>query len=163
MNIFVISDTHIPKKAKQLPEAFISRIDEADLIIHAGDWQTMDVYTTLQQYCPVKGVIGNVDGPDMHEHFNETLIIHINGFNIGVVHGHGKKGTTEQRAINAFRDEHVDCIIFGHSHIPVQKKLDNILLFNPGSLTDKRRQQQYSYGILTVNEKVKATHVFFEK
>ncbi|UOE92481.1 metallophosphoesterase [Alkalihalobacillus sp. LMS39] len=158
MNIFVISDTHIPKKAKQLPEAFISRIDEADLIIHAGDWQTMDVYTTLQKYCSVKGVIGNVDGSDMHEHFNETLTIHINGFTIGVVHGHGKKGTTEQRAINAFRDEHVDCIIFGHSHIPVQKKLDNILLFNPGSLTDKRRQRQYSYGILTVNEKIEATH-----
>jgi uncharacterized protein len=57
--------------------------------------------------------------------------------------------------------DNVDCIVFGHSHIPVLKKTNEILVFNPGSPTDKRRQKEFSYGIMTIGEKIIAEHVFF--
>ncbi|MFC3884165.1 metallophosphoesterase family protein [Bacillus songklensis] len=162
MKIIVVSDTHMPKRAKKLPARFVKDLELADLIIHAGDWQTMGVYEELSRYARVEGVIGNVDGPDMQQRFGEKLILDVNGFKIGVVHGHGQKLTTERRALAAFENEEIDCLIFGHSHIPVLKETDGVLLFNPGSPTDKRRQPHFSYGILTIEETIHAEHVFYE-
>ncbi|WP_280768835.1 metallophosphoesterase family protein [Salipaludibacillus daqingensis] len=160
MKVMVISDTHIPKRAKKLPDRIISDLKKADLIIHAGDWQTLEVYKDLSQYGEVKGVYGNVDNDEIKAHFPKKLILELNGHKIGVVHGHGRKLTTERRAQEAFKDDHVDCIIFGHSHIPVQKLSNDILLFNPGSATDKRRQSNYSYGILMIKNEIKKQSMF---
>ncbi|MGM8365492.1 metallophosphoesterase family protein [Virgibacillus sp. W0181] len=161
MKIVVIADTHMPNKAKKLPNQLITELKATDLIIHAGDWQTMDVYRELSTYAKVEGVIGNVDGIDIQQHFKEKEILHLNDFKIGVTHGHGQKLTTEKRARAAFEKQDVDCIIFGHSHIPVLKYENDILIFNPGSPTDRRRQAYYSYGILTIGKGIHAEHVFF--
>ncbi len=59
---------------------------------------------------------------------------------------------TESRAADAFRNEQVDIILFGHSHIPLYKKRNGVWLFNPGSPTDKRRQSTYSFGIWTIRD-----------
>ncbi|WP_216831824.1 metallophosphoesterase family protein [Alkalihalobacterium elongatum] len=162
MNIVVVSDTHMPKKAKELPPRLLKDLKSADLIIHAGDWQTISVFKELSKYARVVGVFGNVDGPDIKSHFKEKLIIPICDFKIGVVHGHGQKWTTEKRALAAFKEDHVDCIIFGHSHIPLIKKVEGMLLFNPGSATDKRKQTHFSYGILHIGKSIEAEHVFYE-
>lgn len=162
MKIIVVSDTHMPKKAKKLPKKLIEALEYADLIIHAGDWQTIEVYEELSNYARVEGVAGNVDGPDIEQHFQDKLILSLAGFNIGIVHGHGQKGTTEKRALSAFDGEELDCLIYGHSHIPVLKKQDGMLIFNPGSPTDKRRQPYFSYGILVLEETIHAEHIFFE-
>jgi uncharacterized protein len=161
MKIVVISDTHMPKKAKCLPNRVITELKQTDLIIHAGDWQTVEVYQELLKYGEVIGVIGNVDSEEMQALLPEKIIVDIEGFKIGVVHGHGKRWTTERRAVEAFIDTPVDCIIFGHSHIPVLKEVNGTLLFNPGSCTDKRRQLQPSFGIITVKNELHAKHVFF--
>ena len=161
MKIVVVSDTHIPKRAKKLPSALLKDLVDADLILHAGDWQTVEVYEELSQYGKVEGVYGNVDGVDIKGIFPEKNIIEAGKFHIGLVHGHGKGQTTEKRALSAFKDDHVDMIIFGHSHIPLKKWAGEILLFNPGSATDKRRQKQFSYGIITVGETLYAEHVFY--
>ncbi|WP_026695765.1 metallophosphoesterase family protein [Peribacillus kribbensis] len=162
MNIIVISDTHMPRRASKLPGILMEELKGADLILHAGDWQTPEVWKELRGYAEVKGVWGNVDGPEMKELVSEKLLLMIEGVRIGVVHGHGKKGTTEKRALHAFENEEVDCIIFGHSHIPMKREEGGILLFNPGSPTDKRRQALYSFGRLTVSSgNVQAEHIFF--
>jgi uncharacterized protein len=160
MKIVVISDTHMPKKAKSLPDQVVTELKQSDLIIHAGDWQTIEVYEELLQYGEVKGVFGNVDSEELQALLPEKSIIEIKGFKMGLVHGHGKRWTTERRAIEAFKYTPVDCIIFGHSHIPVLKEVNGILLFNPGSCTDKRRQQQTSFGLITVNNGLHAQHLF---
>ncbi|RFU64205.1 metallophosphoesterase family protein [Bacillus sp. V59.32b] len=162
MKIVIISDTHMPKMAKKLPDSLVEGLKGADLIIHAGDWQTLDVYDELSQYTTVEGVSGNVDGTDIKEKFGEKIILELNGKRIGVVHGHGKKGTTEKRAIDAFKDEHMDMIIFGHSHIPVKKEMDGVLLLNPGSPTDKRRQPRFSYGLMYITDTIHVEHVFYD-
>ncbi len=161
MEIIVLSDTHIPKRAKQLPETVKDACKQADLIIHAGDWQTEQVYNEIKSYGDLVGVTGNVDSPELKRLLNRKEIVSVEGFRIGIVHGHGKGGTTESRAAAAFAPDEVDCIVFGHSHIPVLNKRDGILLFNPGSPTDKRRQKQYSFGLITIGETIHARHVLY--
>ncbi len=161
--IVIVSDTHIPVRAKKLPQALITECQEADFIIHAGDWQTMDVFYELSAYAETDGVTGNVDPWDILDRFGKKKIFTIEGLKIGVIHGDGVRNTTEQRAFDAFADDHVDIIVFGHSHIPVMRDEDGITLFNPGSPTDKRRQPQYSFGLLEISDSWQLRHVFFDK
>jgi putative phosphoesterase len=163
MKVVILSDTHIPKRAKQLPEALKKGLQEAGLILHAGDWQTPDVYEVLRKYAPVEGVAGNVDGEEIISLFGRKKIVAVENIRIGLVHGDGVHKTTEKRVYEAFAEENVDVIVFGHSHIPLMKELGGRILFNPGSPTDKRRQPQYSYGVLTVTgEDMRLEHIYFD-
>ncbi len=161
--IVIVSDTHIPVRAKKLPSALIAECQQADFIIHAGDWQTMDVFYELSAYADTDGVTGNVDPWDILDRFGKKKIFTIDGLRIGVIHGDGVRSTTEQRAFDAFADEKVDIVVFGHSHIPVMRDEKGVTLFNPGSPTDKRRQSQYSFGLLEIGDSWQLRHVFFDK
>ncbi|MEH7276819.1 metallophosphoesterase family protein [Neobacillus vireti] len=161
MKIVVISDTHLPKRKKGLPPRLIEELKDTDLILHAGDWQTLDVYKELQSYGRVEGVYGNVDDQEIKAMLPYKKIVEIRGYKIGITHGHGKGKTTEQRAIETFKGEEVDCIIFGHSHIPVIRYEGDLLIFNPGSPTDKRRQKLFSFGVISLSDKITAEHIFF--
>ncbi|RWZ54733.1 metallophosphoesterase [Halobacillus fulvus] len=161
MKIIVLSDTHMPKKGTILPERFVRELNQTDLIIHAGDWQTLEVYEQLKSYAPVKGVSGNVDEEEVRKRFPEKEILEVNGKRIGIVHGHGEKKTTEKRVVEAFEGEQLDLIIFGHSHLPLLRFVKKTMLFNPGSLMDKRRLPSYSFGKLTIEEEIHVEHIFF--
>ncbi|MBY7142673.1 metallophosphoesterase family protein [Virgibacillus sp. NKC19-3] len=162
MNIVVTADTHMPDKGKQLPSRLIKELKKTDLIIHAGDWNSMEVYHMLRTYGEVKGVYGNVDREDIKDRFPAQEILEVHGHKIGIVHGHGDKKTTEKRVLEAFEGEEVDIIIFGHSHIPLLRYFKKKLLLNPGSPMDKRTHPYYSFVILTVGEEIRAEHVFFK-
>ncbi|WP_259455623.1 metallophosphoesterase family protein [Bacillus sp. PK3_68] len=162
IKIAVLSDTHLPKKGKQLPEIVMEGIQDADLILHAGDWTSLDVYEQLREIAPVIGVFGNVDPPEVKDVFEEKRIIEAGRFRIGITHGHiGKKKKTPERAWEAFQQEELDAIVFGHSHIPYSQMHDDTLLFNPGSPTDKRFQPRFSYGIIEIGEALEAKHIYF--
>lgn len=162
MKIGVVSDTHMPRHGKQLPRALRRGLAGTDIIIHAGDWQTLDVYKQFRAFAPVEGVAGNVDGPDIADAFGYKKVLQLGGCRIGLVHGHlGRGRTTPERARNAFKDGNVDIIVFGHSHIPFDEHIDGIRLFNPGSPTDKRRQPAFSYGLITLNEDISIEHIFY--
>jgi uncharacterized protein len=161
MKIIVLSDTHLPKRKKGLPARLVDELKDVELIIHAGDWQTLDVYHELQSYAKVEGVYGNVDDEEIMGLLPSKKILEAGGFRVGITHGHGKGKTTEKRAIGAFEGEKVDCIIFGHSHIPVKRYEGEILIFNPGSPTDKRRQKQYTFGVFSISDKIEANHIYF--
>jgi uncharacterized protein len=164
MKIAVLSDTHMPKRARLLPQQLLDGIKGVDLILHAGDWTSLEIYEELLKVAPVEGVFGNVDPIEVKEFFPDKKIIALHGYKIGLVHGHsGKRKTTPDRAIEAFQNDHVDLIIFGHSHIPIKKQVENTLLFNPGSPTDKRFQRQFSYGIIELGQSITADHYFFSK
>lgn len=161
MKIGVVADTHVPKRAKNLPKKLLSGLKGVDLIIHAGDWVSVDVVNTLSSIAPLKGVVGNNDGAEIEKLFPKKQILTINGYKIGIVHGDGVKKTTVARAREAFIDDDVDMIIFGHSHKPYYEVVDGVVMFNPGSPTDKRRQPKYSYGIIELSNKIKAKHHYF--
>lgn len=160
--IVIVSDTHIPMRAKKLPEPLITECQTADFIIHAGDWQALDVYYELAAYAETDGVTGNVDPWEVLDRFGKKKIFAFEGVKIGVIHGDGIRKTTEQRALEAFADDDVDIIVFGHSHIPVMRESGGVTLFNPGSPTDKRQQPQYSFGLLEIGDSWELRHIFFD-
>jgi putative phosphoesterase len=164
MRIVVVSDTHMPKMNKKLPERLLSELKAADVILHAGDWTQMSVYEALAAYAPTYGVAGNNDGPEIIRRFGLRKILEFEGKRIGLVHGHGAgyRLDTESRALGAFKDTKLDALIYGHSHIPVLKLSGEMMIFNPGSPTDKRRQPLYSFGIWDIAEgSIKAKHVLY--
>jgi len=152
MRIVVLSDTHMPRSAKSLPAPVVKALATADHILHAGDWTTPAVADLLAGYAPLDGVAGNNDGPELVKRFGYKKRLELGGIRIGIVHGHGSKGTTEGRAWDAWRGERLDVILFGHSHVPLYKKKDGVLLFNPGSPTDKRRQPVYTFGVWDIED-----------
>ena len=162
LKIIALSDTHMPRMAKGLPSMLVKELMDADLILHAGDWQTEAVYAEPSKFAAVDGVCGTVDKEELIERFGMKKILEFCGFRIGLVHGHGRKGTTEQRALAAFKEENLNLIIYGHSHIPVLKEIDGLTLLNPGSPTDKRRQPYYSFAIIRIGEEMNVEHVYYQ-
>lgn len=163
MKAGVLSDTHIPKRAKGLPEKVIQAFRNVDHIIHAGDITSPEVLSELERLAPVIAVSGNVDPEPLQKALGSKKIITLNGYTIGITHGHGSGGKTLDRAMKCFEKDDVDCIIFGHSHNPFCEYINGILMFNPGSPTDKRRNELYSFGILELEEEIKAKLIFFAK
>jgi putative phosphoesterase len=139
----------------------IQAFREVDHIIHAGDITSMVVLDTLRDLAPVTAVRGNIDPDPVREALNHKEIITLKGYRIGVTHGDGTSGKTLDRAIRCFKNDGVDCIIFGHSHIPYCEYFNNVLLFNPGSPTDKRRNKFFSFGIIELDNGIKAKHIYF--
>ncbi|RJX38040.1 metallophosphoesterase [Paenibacillus pinisoli] len=164
MRIIVLADTHMPRMAKKLPDRLLAELKHADAVIHAGDWSRMEVYEQLSAFAPTYGVAGNNDGAELQAKFGTSRLLQFGSWRIGLVHGHGatKRASTESHAISAFKDTPVHIVIYGHSHIPVLKRVDNMIIFNPGSPTDKRRQPLYSFGIIDFNDNVQPIrHVFY--
>lgn len=164
MRIVVTSDTHIKSlQKKQLPIKLQEACKRADLIIHAGDWQTPEVYEKLAKLAPLKGVWGNADTEEIKAYVPDKLIVEAEGYRIGIVHGHGDKKTTEQRVKETFQDEEtpLDMVIFGHSHIAYMRYMGKTLFLNPGSPTDKRRSPYYSFAVIELNEEIHCEFVYF--
>lgn len=165
MKIGVVSDTHMSRNAKSLPQALVAEFRQVDQILHLGDWVALEIYEMLSQLAPVEGIAGNNDGAEIIQRFGERKIITLEGVRIGMIHGHApysRKGT-DGNALLAFEGDEVDCILFGHSHQPLMRRENGILLFNPGSPTDKRREKQYSFGLLDIEDGIiSARHVFYD-
>jgi putative phosphoesterase len=137
--LLLISDTHIPGRARTLPAAVIAAADVADLIIHAGDWVAASVLDELEQHAEVLGVYGNNDGSDLRDRLPEIARRDIDGVGFAVIHETGDKQRRHARVDAAFPD--ADVLVFGHSHIPWDSVSPRGLrLLNPGSPTDRRRQ-----------------------
>ncbi len=160
MKIGVIADTHIPVFKKALPDAVASLFAGVDLIIHAGDITEECVLQKLEKIAPVTAVQGNRDSEALKSRLPKKLILTLNGHRVGVVHGDGEKGTTMQRMTGFFSETLVECVIFGHSHIPCNQVIDGVLYFNPGSPTAKRRQAYPSVGILEIGNAIEGRHIF---
>ncbi|WP_352419229.1 metallophosphoesterase family protein [Proteiniborus sp.] len=152
MKIGIISDTHIKKNTSNLAALLNTHFKEVDLIIHAGDYISADAIEILKDYKNFVGVWGNVDESEIKTLINENEIITIDGYKIGIFHGHGTGSSTFDRAYDRFKEDKVDIIIFGHSHQPLAKTKNGVLILNPGSLTRKRRERWFSYIILELHE-----------
>jgi putative phosphoesterase len=161
--IGVVSDTHMFARGEKLPKALIEGFTGVDLILHAGDFVDPAVVQRFEAIAPLEAVAGNNDGAAIIERFGFRKIIEAGGRRIGLVHGHvGPGRSTEWKAMHAFREEAVDIVVFGHSHIPHHEVISGVLLFNPGSPTDKRWQPHYSYGIIKLGTHIEAAHFFYD-
>lgn len=149
MRIGVISDTHIPVRGHSLPAILIQEFSKVDLILHAGDILTMDVLRELEKLAQVKAVCGNMDRLEISAHLEQKMVIEVEDVRIGLIHGSGSKIGLASRIKKEFSN--VDCIVYGHTHVPECRMEDNILFFNPGSPTDTVFAPYRSFGIIEVN------------
>jgi putative phosphoesterase len=141
--ILLTSDTHVPRRARRLPEVLLRAADAADLVIHAGDWVEASVLDELQQHGDVLGVWGNNDGADLRARLPEVARRVVDGVRLAVVHETGDAKGRERRMDARFAD--VDLVVFGHSHIPWDTTTPGgRRLLNPGSPTDRRRQPHHT-------------------
>ncbi len=140
----VIADTHIPRRARALPEALIPHLERADLILHAGDLMDPALLAELGAHAPVRAVRGNLDPPEAG--LRETLEFEFGGVRIAMIHDSGPRKSRRNRMRRRFPKARV--VVFGHSHIPWLEDEDGLLLLNPGSPTDKRRQPEHTFALL---------------
>jgi putative phosphoesterase len=145
MDLLVIADTHIPVRARILPEQVWQAAEAADVVIHAGDWMEIALLDELlSRSRRVVGVFGNNDGPDLRSRLPEVARVQLEGVRLAVVHETGQARGREQRCDQNFPD--TDVLVFGHSHIPWDSVTDRgMRLLNPGSPTDRRRQPYCTY------------------
>ena len=157
MKIGVISDTHIPDRAKVIPQVILDEFKKVDMIIHAGDLIDLSVLRALRSACTdVRAVWGNMDPYEIRKKLTEKEIIKVANYKIGLTHGYGHPDKLIDLMTEIFKDDNVDLIIFGHSHKPVSEMKDNIFYFNPGSPTDKVFSPYNSYGIIEITNKIEA-------
>ncbi|MGY1440004.1 metallophosphoesterase family protein [Streptomyces reniochalinae] len=156
MRLLLMSDTHLPKRAKRLPEQLLAEVPRADVVLHAGDWvdtATLDLLESRARR--LIGVYGNNDGAELRARLPEVAYARLEGLRFGVVHETGGARGRERRCAAGFPD--LDVLVFGHSHIPWDTTTEDgrLRLLNPGSPTDRRRQPHCTY--MTVE--VRAGHV----
>ena len=149
--IGVIADTHIPSQAQELPEKLLEQLQQTDFIIHAGDFEDLNTLKALRAIKRVVAVHGNMDSAKVRKQLQQREVINVDHFKIGIIHGWGDPHSLPKRAVEVFKDDNVDCVIFGHSHQAHNQSVDGVLAFNPGSPTDTIYAHFRSFGILEVS------------
>ena len=152
MRLVLIADTHVPKRARDLPEQLWSAIDAADVVVHAGDWVDIALLDALEsRSARLLACYGNNDGPALRARLPEVAMADLDGVRVAVVHETGPAAGRTERCAARFPD--TDVLVFGHSHIPWDSTAPGGLrLLNPGSPTDRRRQPFRTYLTATVEQ-----------
>jgi putative phosphoesterase len=136
--VAAISDTHLPRGARRLPDACVERLAAADLILHAGDLTAPDVLEELRGLGPpVHAISGNADEPGLRALLPERLVVDVAAVRIGLTHVPGPAAGRAERL--AARFPGCDAVVLGHTHLPVVERSGRIWLLNPGSPTERRR------------------------
>lgn len=148
--IGVISDTHVPSKARRIPDVALTHFEDVELILHAGDLSVPDVLDQLAAFASVEAVQGNVESPETMAMLPIKREITVGGVRIGLIHILGDRPRHRATARAEFPQARV--VVFGHSHIPYAEDADGLLLLNPGSATDRRRQPQCTIALLTITD-----------
>ncbi len=144
VRLLVMSDTHLPLRARDLPALLWDEVDRADLVVHAGDW--VDVATLDRLESRSRALLacwGNNDGPLLRARLPEVARATVEGVRVAVVHETGSKERRGERMRAAYPD--TDLLVFGHSHIPWDTTHSGLRLLNPGSPTDRRREPFCTY------------------
>ena len=151
--IGVLSDTHL----NALNEGFTSLFEPNGLLgdctamLHAGDFTSSVILDYLEDHFNFHGVQGNMDDYDIRRRLPMKKIITLEGnLKIGITHGWGAPLHLAKRVYESFEGHTLDCIVFGHSHIPKNDKVQNVLMFNPGSFKRGNKKKKGSVGKLFV-------------
>lgn len=145
MRLLLLADTHIPNRARDLPEPVWDEVDRSDVVIHAGDWVEVDLLDVLSDRARrLIACWGNNDGPVVRSRLPERAEVMLDGLRFTVVHETGAASGREARMAQRYPE--TDVLVFGHSHIPWDTTArKGLRLLNPGSPTDRRRQPFCTY------------------
>jgi putative phosphoesterase len=145
MRLLLIADTHVPRRARDLPAAVWDEVAAADVVLHAGDWVEPGLLDELESRSRrLIACWGNNDGEELRRRLPERADAVLEGVRFTVVHETGASGGRDARMAKLYPD--TDVLVFGHSHIPWDTTAETGLrLLNPGSPTDRRRQPHCTY------------------
>jgi uncharacterized protein len=149
--VAVISDTHMPRGGRRLPDPFVERIEAADLLVHAGDFMTVEVLRDVERIGPpLVGVHGNVDTEELRRLLPAERTVAVEQARIALIHDAGPSAGRLARMRRRFGDG-ADAVVFGHSHLPLHERADDgFQIFNPGSPTERRRAPTHTMGLARV-------------
>ena len=152
VRLLMVADTHVPKRARDLPPQLWDELRLADLVVHAGDWVDAALLDAFEaRSARLIGVYGNNDGAQLRRRLPEVATADVEGIRLAVVHETGPAAGRERRCAERFAG--CDVLVFGHSHIPWDTTTDSGLrLLNPGSPTDRRRQPYCTYLTATARD-----------
>lgn len=152
MRLLLLADTHVPRRARDLPAQVWDEVTQADVVFHAGDWVAPELLDTLTaRSARLVACWGNNDGPALRSRLPERADVALEGLRFTVVHETGAAAGREARMSQQYPD--TDVLIFGHSHIPWDTTtVTGLRLLNPGSPTDRRRQPACTYMTATVRD-----------
>jgi putative phosphoesterase len=160
VKIIVVGDTHA-HSFKDLPNEMIEAIQEADQVIHVGDYvskNVLDGFIALRGQA-FEGVCGNADPQAIRNIVPAKKIIEISDIRIGITHPiiGGPSEKSKKRALAIFKEDNVDIIIYGHTHDSEINKLEDLLVINPGKgyIEDNSFGPPTSIALLTIGEEVK--------
>ena len=150
VRLAIISDTHMPRGDRALPDECVRRLAAADAILHAGDLAALQVLEMLEAIGPpVHAIHGNVDGPEVRKRLPGARVVEAGGARIGMIHDAGPAVGRLGRMRRRFPD--AQAVVFGHSHLPLHEEEDGFQIFNPGSPTERRRAPEHTMGEATVD------------
>lgn len=152
LKIGVISDTHIRhaiRYARFLDELDCKVFRHADMILHAGDLVDPELLYVFEPRI-IHAVRGNMDPPSVI--FPSRKVFEVKGCRIGLIHGWGPPEGLGLRMAAEFATDKLDCLVYGHSHLPDCSRNEGLLLFNPGSATSPRGGYAASVGLLEVDD-----------
>ena len=169
ITIGVIADTHIPDRSRALHPRIAAVFNDARVatILHAGDVSSPNVLKELETIAPVHAVQGNRDWLLLRQ-LPFKLTFEFTGMKIGMTHGHGKLARylldKVYYALRGYDHDHIipwllntfpetDAIVFGHGHIPLNRRMNGQLLFNPGSPHVPKAGINPSVGLLYIQHK----------
>jgi putative phosphoesterase len=145
VKLLLLADTHVPRRARDLPPRVWDEVERADVVVHAGDWVVPELLDDLSsRSARLVACWGNNDGPELRSRLPERADMALDGLRFTVVHETGGSAGRDARMSGLYPD--TDVLVFGHSHIPWDTTAESGLrLLNPGSPTDRRRQPHCTY------------------
>jgi putative phosphoesterase len=132
--IGLISDTHIPTRAKTIPPKVFDTFKKVDLIIHAGDLVELKVLKEFEKLAPVVAVHGNMDFDEVVNSLPEINSIEVLGRRVGIIHDAGIFGVEKMKRIA--KENNFDILVFGHTHKQFFMEDEGRIFVNPGSPTN---------------------------
>ena len=178
MKVGVISDTHLAASGLgKIAAKIIQKVNVdtetlevmlerhfrgVSAVLHAGDLVNLEVMEMLESFGKVYAVCGNMDPVPVRDALPEKRVVELDKFRIGMIHGWGSPHGLSERVRPQFSEEKLDCIVFGHSHQAYDRIEDGILMFNPGSPTDRRFAPRRTIGILHLEDTIRGEHIEME-
>jgi putative phosphoesterase len=153
MLLAILSDTHLPRRGRSLPERCLERCRAADAILHAGDFTALEVLDALRELGPpVHAVHGNNDAPALVALLPARLELDVADARLGMIHEPGPAAGRLDALRSVFPG--CDAVVFGHTHVPELALGAGFQIFNPGSPTERRRRTPiYTMGVALVSER----------
>jgi putative phosphoesterase len=153
--IAVVADTHLDH-FESLPPRLLDALEKADVIIHLGDYHSKAFVDELRKSGKFHGITGNHDNEQIRQELNQMEVVEVAGKRLGLIHGMIFPFGTQKRMKARFREDKIDILLYGHTHLATSRHVDGVFVFNPGTVTAQFPAYRGSFGMLSLDGSITA-------